>query len=26
VLDTSAVTFKDDLYAEMKAVYVDLCG
>ena len=25
-LDTSAVTFKDDLYAEMKAVYVDLCG
>jgi dimeric dUTPase (all-alpha-NTP-PPase superfamily) len=25
-LDTSAVSFKDDLYAEMKAVYVDLCG
>jgi dimeric dUTPase (all-alpha-NTP-PPase superfamily) len=25
-LDTSAVTFKDDLYAEMKAVYTDLCG
>ena len=25
-LDTSAVSFKDDLYAEMKAVYTDLCG
>jgi dimeric dUTPase (all-alpha-NTP-PPase superfamily) len=25
-LDTSSITFKDDLYAEMKAVYMDLCG
>ena len=25
-LDTSSITFKDDLYAEMKAVYMNLCG
>ena len=25
-LDTSSIAFKDDLYAEMKAVYMDLCG